>query len=77
MELTFENRGKFDVQVFFWLMECYLSPILLFGPVAIFTGAIKGSEYSVIITDWLFAFLAIVCFVVLPIFMYRQLRKKS
>ncbi|MCR4733819.1 MAG: hypothetical protein K5829_02290 [Treponema sp.] len=76
MKHTFENRAKFDGKVFFWLMECYLAPFLLFGPVSIFTGAIKQDEFLAILSDFLVYLLVIPLFVVLPILMYMFFRKK-
>ncbi|MCR5218688.1 methyl-accepting chemotaxis protein [Treponema sp.] len=76
MRHTFENRGKFDLVTFLWLLECYLSPILLFGPVAIFSGAVSSSELSVLLSDGLFIFLVLIAFVVPPVVMYILLIRK-
>jgi len=76
MEHTFENRSKFDGKVFFWLMECYLVPIFLFGPVAIFSGAINTKEFVSIISDPVFLILALILFAFLPVIVYNFLRKK-
>ncbi|MCR5762915.1 MAG: hypothetical protein K6G00_05970 [Treponema sp.] len=76
MEHTFENRAKFDRQAFFWLMECYFSPFILFGPVAIFTGALDTKEFAAVFTDAIFLGLGIIVFFILPIAMYMLLRKK-
>ncbi len=76
MEYTFENRAKFDGKVFFWLMECYLAPFLFFGPVSIFSGAFSSAEFAKLITDGLLIIFIILAFVVVPVIMYRSLRKK-
>nr|MCR5400719.1 hypothetical protein [Treponema sp.] len=49
MEYNLENRAKFDVKSFICLLECYLAPPLLFGPVSMFTGAFNTQEYLAII----------------------------
>ncbi|MCR5125027.1 MAG: hypothetical protein K6B43_07525 [Treponema sp.] len=73
---TFENRGKFDKEVFFWHMECYLAPILLFGPVSIFSGAMTASEFFALLLDPVLFVFCVLAFIILPVFMYSFLRKK-
>ncbi len=75
-EHTFENRGKFDKKVFFWHMECYLAPIVLFGPMAFFSGAMDKGDFLTLAADPVLAVFSILAFIVLPVFMYSSLRKK-
>ncbi|MCR4579426.1 MAG: hypothetical protein K5681_03665 [Treponema sp.] len=76
MNYSFENRAKFDGKAFFWLMECYLAPFLLFGPISIMTGALSAEELSACMFDFLTIIIALLAFVALPIVMYTLLRKK-
>ncbi len=76
MEYTFKERAKFDRKAFFWLMECYLAPFLFFGPVAIFSGALSSAEFAKLITDGFLMIFTILAFVLVPVIMYRSLRKK-
>ncbi len=67
---------NFTALRFFGLIECYLSPILLFGPLSIFSGAISFEEFIAIISDPIFLLLALLLFVCLPVGAYTLLRKK-
>lgn len=62
MEHTFENRGKFKFNIFGWLLLCYVAPVLLFGPVALFTEAINVHEYVSLAFDPLMDVIAIIAF---------------
>ncbi|MCR5766241.1 MAG: hypothetical protein K6G09_09745 [Treponema sp.] len=76
MEHTFENRGKFKPMTFIWLLECYITPVLLFGPVAMFTGAVNVREYVSLAFDPLLDILAVFAFIGVPLAMYALLRRK-
>lgn len=76
MEYSFENRAKFDGKAFFWLMECYLAPLVLFGPVALFSGALSITEFYALLLDPLLLAFEIPFFILLPIIMYFMLRRK-
>lgn len=76
MEYSFENRAKFDGKAFFWLMECYLAPLVLFGPVALFSGALSITEFYALLLDPLLLAFEIPVFILLPIIMYFMLRRK-
>jgi methyl-accepting chemotaxis protein len=76
MEHTFENRGKFKFSIFGWLLLCYVAPVLLFGPVAMFTEAVNVHEYTSIAFDPLLDVIAVFAFILVPLFMYTLLRKK-
>ena len=76
MEYSFENRAKFDGKAFFWLLECYLAPPLLFGPVSIFTGAFTPKEYVAIIFNPFIDLFILLAFVCVPILTYTFFRKK-
>ncbi|MCR5284589.1 MAG: hypothetical protein K6D95_03225 [Treponema sp.] len=76
MEHTFENRTKFKWSIFGWLLFCYVSPVLLFGPVAMFTEAVDFHEYKTLAFDPLLDIIAVFAFILFPIFVYFLIRKK-
>ena len=76
MEHTFDNRGKFKFNIFGWLLLCYVAPVLLFGPVSMFTEAVNVHEYVSLAFDPLLDFLAVIAFILVPLLMYTLLRKK-
>ncbi|MCR5188458.1 MAG: hypothetical protein K6C97_05940 [Treponema sp.] len=76
MDHTFENRAKFDGITFFWVLECYFAPFLLFGPVALFSGALTMQEFLGIISDFVIILVSLLCIIGLPTLMYTLLRKK-
>lgn len=76
MEHTFENRAAFKPTAFLWLLECYIAPVLLFGPVSMFTEAVNVKEYLLISFDPLLDIFAVFAFIALPFLMYTILRKK-
>ena len=76
MEHTLENRGAFKPAAFLWLLECYISPVLLFGPVCMFTEAVDVHEYVAIAFDPILDIFAIFAYIGLPFLMYTILRKK-
>jgi methyl-accepting chemotaxis protein len=76
MKYTFENRAKFNGAAFFWLMECYLAPILNFGPICMFSGAATVEEYKTLTLDPVMDLYALVAFVLVPVLMYKLLRRK-
>ena len=51
MEHTFENRAVFKPAAFCWLLFCYITPVLLFGPVSMFTEAVDFHEYASLAFD--------------------------
>ena len=76
MKHTFENRAAFKPAAFFWLLECYIAPVLLFGPVAMFTEAVNVHEYVAIAFDPILDIFAVFAYILLPLLMYTILRKK-
>ena len=76
MEYTLENRAKFNKKVFGWLLFCYLFPVLVFGPVALFTESITPFEYVSIAFDPLMDVIALFAFVGVPCLTYFIWLKK-
>lgn len=76
MEYSLENRAKFDVKAFLWLLECYLAPPLLFGPVALFSEAVTFEEYSALCFDICIDIYAAIAFFLVPVLMYKIFRNK-
>ena len=76
MEHTFENRAAFKPAAFLWLLECYIAPVLLFGPVCMFTEAVDVHEYVAIAFDPILDIFAVFVFILLPLLMYTLLRRK-
>ena len=76
MEHTFENRAAFKPAAFLWLLECYIAPVLLFGPVCMFTEAVDVHEYVAIAFDPILDIFAVFVFILLPLLLYTVLRKK-
>ena len=76
MEHTLENRGAFKPAAFCWLLVCYISPVLLFGPVAMFTEAVNVHEYVSLAFDPILDVIAIFAFIGIPFLLYTLLRKK-
>lgn len=76
MDLAYENRAKFNIKTFCSVLECYITPFILFGPAAFFTGAINPNVFFRLLLDIPLALTAVLAFVILPIFMYSILLKK-
>ena len=76
MEYNFENRGKFNKKIFGYLLFCYLFPVLVFGPVALFTEAVNVNEYVSIAFDPILFPTILGSFTLIPILTYYLLRKK-
>ena len=76
MEHTFENRAVFKPAAFCWLLFCYITPVLLFGPVSMFTEAVDFHEYASLAFDPLLDVIAVFAFIGVPLLMYTLLRRK-
>ena len=76
MVYNFENRGKFNPKIFGYLLFCYLFPVLVFGPVALFTEAINVKEYLSIAFDPILFSTILGSFSLIPIITYYFLRQK-
>jgi Methyl-accepting chemotaxis protein len=73
---TFQNRSEFNMRVFLPLLLTYVLPILTFGPVALFLGAVTFSEYITTITDPVL-YTMLVVLLVLPVITYRNFLRKA
>ena len=51
MMTTADERGRFNIHIFIPLLLTYLIPSLLFGPMAVFLGAVTKEEYFLTISD--------------------------
>ena len=76
MNYTFEDRGKFNWKIFGFLLFCYLFPVLVFGPIAMFTEAVTVKEYVTLAFDPLLFPCVIGTLVTVPTFSYYLLRRK-
>ncbi len=76
MEYNFENRGKFNKKIFAFLLFCFLFPVLVFGPIAMFTEAVNVKEYLSLAFDPLLFPLVIGTLVAIPLGTYFLLLKK-
>ncbi len=76
MEYNMENRGKFNRKIFGLLLYCYLFPVLVFGPIALFTEAINVKEYLSLAFDPLLFPLVLGTLVVIPVLTYNLLLRK-
>ena len=75
MEYTLENRAKFNKKVFGYLLFSYLFPVLVFGPICIFSEAVTVEEYVKIAFHPIVLLVAAVFFIVTPCITYAVLRK--
>ncbi len=76
MEYNLENRAKFNVKVFLYLLGCYVFPALVFGPVALFTEAVTVKEYMAIAFDPMMDIIAVFAFIGVPCLTYFIWLKK-
>ena len=65
MDLAYENRAKFNIKTFCSVLECYITPFILFGPAAFFTGAINPNVFFRLLLDIPLALTAVLAFVIL------------
>lgn len=76
MTISQENRAVFNAKVFTYLMLCYIVPVLVFGPIALFSGIVKGRELAAVIAEPVLILFSLLAFLCVPIVMYQLLRKK-
>ena len=76
MEYNLENRGKFNKKAFFYLLFCYLFPVLVFGPIALFSEAINVKEYVTLAFDPLLFPCVLGTLTAIPTITYNMLLRK-
>ena len=70
MDSALENKAAFNKKVFGFLLAAYLFPGLVFGPIAMYIGAVNLQEYFAIAFDPLIDIYFFTAHIGLPVLMY-------
>ncbi len=76
MEYNYGNRAAFNKKAYAALLYCYLFPVLVFGPVALFTEAVNVKEYLSLAFDPLLFPTVIGSLIAIPTLSYYLYRQK-
>lgn len=76
MEKDLKSGWHFNLKVFIYTVLCYVPTVLVFGPVALYSGALNVKEYAAVVFDPVFVIYSLVVFAAVPCLMYYLLSKK-
>jgi len=76
MEKDLKSGWHFNLKVFIYTVLCYVPTVLVFGPVALYSGALNVKEYAAVVFDPVFVIYSLVAFAAVPCLMYYLLSKK-